>query len=606
MKAFLERIFSQKSEVNYLYFSCFLFFLSLLSLSHFFTWEHDFKGISIFFLFYAFGQALFEVFCFVLIGYLLDRWAPRFLYLLFVGISFLLMLLHFTNFLMIRVVDAPLPYIFKFLFGSGIIHLIASFQSLNLNWTMIGITFATFLLIPIAGIIFHKLTLWVVKKKPLNLSLKQIAIAISVVGVFLFTLDLISLPLLNRSIYSKYKKILPLGTTFLTPTLKLMTLLPPLPPCREEENILKLLPHSNIAHLPNIYLFVIETFRKDFLSVATHLSAFANENIQFNRSFANSNATHLSWFSIFHADLPLYWTSMRDTWKKGSVPLQMLKQLGYKVSVFSSSDLRFFQMDKLLFGSDLQLIDEIEEYSTDRSLKPFERDALAFQALQKNHQKSGHIYLVFLDSPHSEYSFPLEPPPKYQPISKEIDYLTINPKSPEIELVKNRYRNAIDYVDQLMGSFFDGLKKENLYDDAIIAITGDHGEEFFEEGALFHGTHLNDYQTAVPLLFKFPSKEWIPQTKEATHIDIFPSILHYLTKESDFTPLFDGRSIFNLDRLPFRMAFQQNGPDAPSEFLLEGLHGELRAQLETPNHLRIVELQGSIEPDIFSPLSKNL
>lgn len=600
MNSFFKRLFKEKREINYLYFSGLLIFLAILSLSPFFSWEGPLNRFSLFFVLYGLGQALLEIFCFIFIALILDQWAPRFVYLLFIGISFLLMLLHFTQFLLVRVMDTSLSYLVKFFFGSGLDHLMVGFQALNLNWTMILISAAAIFLIPIAGIFFHLATDLVVKHKPLNLSLKEIGLGAAMTGVFLFSLDLISLPFLNQGIYTKYKKILPLGTTFLSPTFESIHLLSPLPPPRDEEKTLAHLPQPTLSHLPNIYLFVIETFRRDFLSFAPNLSSFGEENIHFARSFANASSTHLSWFSIFHANLPLYWTAVRDTWKQGSIPLQILKNLGYKLSVFSSADLRFYNMDKLLFGAQRELIDQIEEYTVDRNLQPFERDRMALKALKESLKKEGHIYLIFLDATHSEYSFPS--PPKYTPISKEIDYLTIHAKSPEIELIKNRYRNSIDYIDQLLGEFFHTLKENHLYEDAIIAITGDHGEEFFEQGALFHGTHLNDYQTAVPLFFKFPSQEWVPQTEEATHLDIFPSILHYLTKESDFASLFDGRSIFSLTRLPFRISVLQNGPDAPSEFTLETPTGKLRAEMIDSSHLKIVELEGMIQPDIFSSL----
>jgi glucan phosphoethanolaminetransferase (alkaline phosphatase superfamily) len=606
MKTFFQKIFGQKGEINYLYFSCFLIFLSILSLSHFFTWEHAQKGISLFFLFYAIGQALLEVVFFVLIAYILNRWAPRWIYLSFIGISFVLMLLHFTHFIMVRLMDAPLIYIFKFLFGSGIYHLIAGFQALNMNWTMIAIIVGTFLFIPLAGLGFYWLTYMITKRKPLVVSLTQIALAIGIIGTSLFILDLIAHPFLNRRVYTKYQKTLPLGTTFLEPTLKHISLPTPLPPFRDEEATIRLMPQSpHLSHLPNIYLFVIETFRRDYLDAAPNLTNFGQENIQFKHSFANANSTHLSWFAIFHSDLPLYWASMRDNWTRGSIPLQMLKKMGYQISVYSAADLRFFNMDKIIFGSQRELGNKIEEYCFHRTLEPCDRDALAIEALETHLAPNGHVYLIFLDSTHSEYSFPKNFPLKYEPISKEIDYLTIGPKSPELKLIQNRYRNAIAYIDQLMGHFFDTLKEKQLYDDAIIAITGDHGEEFFEEGALFHGTHLNDFQTSVPFFLKFPAKEWVPQTDEATHIDIFPSILHYLTKESHFTQLFDGRSVFSLDRLPFRMAVLQNGPDTPLEFLLEKPDLKLQARFVDPAKLEIIELQGFLEPDILLPLSKN-
>lgn len=600
MRDFFKKFFGQKREVNYLYFSFFLVFLSLLSALHY--RELPLTGIPLFFLLYAVGQAFLEVCVFVLIAYVLKQWAHRWVYFLFISASFIFLLLHFTDFIMVRLLDASLIYIFKLFFGSGVNQLIAGFQALNMNWTMIAIIVGVFLAIPGVGVGFYWLTSRLAERKPLNLSLNQIAVMIGVAMAALLILDIVAHPFLNRGVYIKYQKTLPFGTTFLSPHPNLFFLPQPVASFRDEKQALQHLPRMTLTHLPNIYFFVIEAFRRDFLDVAPHLASFGNEHIQFRHSFANASATHLSWFALFHADWPYHWAGMRDQWERGSIPLQILKKLGYKIHVYSSADLRYFNMDKLLFGNRRELADAIEEYTFDRSIQPCDRDALAFQSLKRDLAPEGHVYLIFLDSTHSEYSFPKDFPLKYEPIAKEIDYLTIGPKSPELELIKNRYRNSIHYVDHLMGRFFDTLKAENLFDDAIISITGDHGEEFFEEGALFHGTHLNLYQTNVPILLKFPSTDWVPQTDEATHMDLFPSILHYLTKQSDFSPLFDGRSIFSLDRLPFRMAVLQNGPNTPIEFTLEKSDFKLRARFVDPSKLEIIELQGFLEPAILAPL----
>lgn len=602
MKTFFQKIFGQKGEVNYFYFSCFLLFLTSLSLSHSLTWDLPLKGIPLFFFLYAIGQSLLEVLCFVLIAYILKRWSPKWFYYVFISVSFLLMLIHFTHFIMVRLLDASIVYIFKFFFGSGYEHLIAGFQALNMNWTMVGIIVLAFLIIPVIGIGFYSLTFRLAKRHPLSISLNQIALTIGITATALFLLDVIAHPFMSQEIYSKYQKSLPLGTTFMSPIPNHLLLEVELPQFRDEAKTIDSMPVVTAEHLPNIYLFIIETFRRDYLYAAPNLSAFGKDNIQFKRSFANASCTYLSWFAIFHADLPLYWAEMRDTWKRGSIPLQMLKNMGYQISAYSSANLRFFSMDKLIFGENRSLADKIEEYSFDWKLEPCDRDLLCFNALKRDLKREGQVYLIFLDSTHSEYSFPENFPIQYEPIAKEIDYLTIGPKSPELEMIKNRYRNAIDFVDQNMGKFFDLLKEQNLYEDAIIAITGDHGEEFFEDGALFHGTHLNECTTSVPLFFKFPSKDWIPQIDEATHMHLFPSILHYLTKQSDFRHLFDGRSIFSLDQLPFRIAVLQNGPNPPFEFFLEQTDLKVKARFVDRSKLQILELQGSLEPDIFAPL----
>ncbi len=594
----------EKREVNYLYFSFFLIFLTVLSFYHYVAAEQPLSGMSLFFLLYALGQAFLETSLFILIAHLLQRWAPPWTYRLFISISFLSLLLHFTHFTMVRLMDTSITYIFKFFFGSGVDHVIAGFQALNMNMTMIALTVGTFILIPLVGLTFYSLTDRLARLKPLRLSLAQIGLTMGLLAISLFSLDLFIQPFLSQTNYHKYQKTLPLGTTFFPPSPNRLSLPHSLAPMRDETEIA--IPSTHLAHLPNIYLFVIETLRRDFVNgeTAPYLTQFGCENIQFERSFANSHATHLSWFAIFHADLPFYWSEMRDAWKKGSIPLRFLKELGYQIHVRSSADLRYFNMDKLIFGANRELAETIEEYTFDRSIDPCDRDALALASIQKELKQEGQLYLIFLDSTHSEYSFPKDRLLKFKPISQEIEYLTIGPKSPELEGIKNRYRNAIHYVDEQIGDFFSQLKKKNLYDDAIIAITGDHGEEFFEEGALFHGTHLNHFQTSVPLFLKFPLKEWIPKTAEATHLDIFPSILHYLTHQSDFSPLFDGQSIFSPNRWPFRIAVHQNGPDTPLEFFLENSDLKLQARFVTPSQIDIIALQGSLDPSILAPLLK--
>jgi len=600
MKTFFKKLFSDKGEVNYLYFSSLLIFLALLNLALYRGQPRN--GFSLFFLIYSVCQAFFEISIFALIAYLLKRAAPRWAFSLFISSSFLFLLLHFTNFIMVRLMDVSLIYLFKLLFGSGIDHLVTGLVALNMNQTFVWIIIGLLLSIPMASLGYYWLTSKLTRHKPMNLSLNQIALTIGVIGVVLFMLDILAYPFLTSHIHTKYKKNLPLGTTFLSPTLTTISLSTPYPAFRKESETVQNIPIATVSHLPNIYFFIIETFRKDYLHAAPNLTHFGNQHIQFQSSYSNASASQLSWFALLHANLPFHWVSMRDTWKGGSIPLQMLKKMGYKIHVYSSADLNFFNIDKLLFGNQRQIVDVFEEYGKDRSLEACDRDALAFQSLKRDLKKEGHVYLVFLDSPHSEYSFPKDYPLAFQPISQEIDYLSIGPNSPELEQIKNRYRNSIHYVDHLMGQFFTTLKNEHLYDDAIISITGDHAEEFFEEGALFHASHLNHYQTNVPILLKFPSDSWVPKTNEATHIDLFPSILHYLTNESSFTPLFDGRSIFSTDRLPYRIAVHQNGPNTPIEFLLVGTDLTLHARFIDPSKLEIVKLQGFLESDIFSPL----
>ncbi|HEY4255284.1 MAG TPA: sulfatase-like hydrolase/transferase [Chlamydiales bacterium] len=562
--------------MNVLYF---LFFFSVVAAGSLFRLITI--GAPLFFSLYALLEAFLEAGTLLLIGALLYSYTPRWLFKLFISATFLLLVAHLTDFMILRLMDESILYPINYFFGSGVHHLFAACQSLNLNAKM-GLLFGgAVLFLPLGGWLLYRCMGVFGKKFQRQVELKVCLVALMSGAGVLYAMDFLGQPALSPLLSQKFQKSLPVGLKFAPSFPQIFSLSNPLPSPREEKEVQKILSETKLSlpYKPNIYLFVVETLRKDFVTfdTAPTLSAFAEENISFPQSFANANSTHLSWFSIFHSTFPFHWTSMKASWKEGSVPLQMLKQLGYTIRVYSSADLELFEMAPLLFGAGRKLISHAEEYSHELLLSPAERDALAFKALEQNAEnKSGQLFVIFLDATHSEYSVPKDFSPKFLPIVDQIDYLQLTQET--IEPIKNRYRNAIHYLDSLFGHFFQQLKEKELYEEAIIAITGDHGEEFFEEGALFHGTHLNEYQTSVPIFLRLGDKK--AEVQLSTHLDIFPSILHHLTGISDFSKLLDGESVLIKNSSPSRLAVLNNGPSTPSEFFIQ--QGDQRLRLRCP------------------------
>jgi len=67
------------------------------------------------------------------------------------------------------------------------------------------------------------------------------------------------------------------------------------------------------------------------------------------------------------------------------------------------------------------------------------------------------------------------------------------------------YDGEIRYADTVVGSFLQLLKDLQLYDDALIIFTADHGESLGEQGYFFeHGEYLYDSTLHIPLIIKFP------------------------------------------------------------------------------------------------------
>jgi len=66
------------------------------------------------------------------------------------------------------------------------------------------------------------------------------------------------------------------------------------------------------------------------------------------------------------------------------------------------------------------------------------------------------------------------------------------------------YDAEIHYADRILGELLDQLREQGLYDEMLIVVTSDHGEEFWEHGGLGHTVTLYDEVLHVPLIVKLP------------------------------------------------------------------------------------------------------
>ena len=85
-----------------------------------------------------------------------------------------------------------------------------------------------------------------------------------------------------------------------------------------------------------------------------------------------------------------------------------------------------------------------------------------------------------------------------------------------------------DRSNTAFGRLIDFLHEEELYDDAIIVFTSDHGEEFGERGFVgWHSHTLYDELLRVPLLVKLPgaAHAGVSVDEQVCGIDIAPTIL---------------------------------------------------------------------------------
>jgi arylsulfatase A-like enzyme len=122
-----------------------------------------------------------------------------------------------------------------------------------------------------------------------------------------------------------------------------------------------------------------------------------------------------------------------------------------------------------------------------------------------------------------------------------------NPDPSEADALKALYRNEVKWVDTELGKFFDWMRQQEAWDDTLVVLTADHGEEFQEHGGWWHGITLYDEQIHVPLIMKPPGKDMagarVPwQVRE---IDVAPTIGTFA--KAELPPTWQGSDIFDSD-----------------------------------------------------------
>jgi glucan phosphoethanolaminetransferase (alkaline phosphatase superfamily) len=582
-----DALMNQKNPdvFNYWYFGGF-FLLLLLTSTASILLKDNLAGSRLFFWFYALGQTLFEVSFFSFLAAYIYRLLGRTAFWLFIGATFLLIIFHFLDFMIDRILDLSVwNALTIFVLDESLENFYYLLDASGVPLVIWYVVFAFIALLPMLGMLLFKSSHWFAQKWPLRIKNEVYLQMFVCIPAALLFWDFSASKVVHPDAYTEFVKSLPWKRTFFQPKTVQLPMKNPLRSSKDEQEIETYLEtvQRGSEKKPNIYLFIVESLRGDFLDekTAPHLSHFREENICAKTALSNANGTNVSWFSIFHSEFPFYWQKLQQQqWKMGSPALALFKKLGYKIRVYSSAELHYYGMEDLLFGEKHHLIDSMQMFNHSPPKQAWESDLAALRAMQKDLEdpglQEGQLIVVFWDGTHFDYSWPKEKVSRFIPFATELAYFKLFQSRLNIELVRNRYRNAIHQIDSLFGEF---LKK--VPSDAIIAFTGDHGEEFFDHGHLFHCSHLVDAQTCIPLYLKMGGrKERLPMISQ---MDIMPSLLDAACGIE--APFLEGESVLKLRKWPFTVISRFNASHSPYEFCVHSGTNKLVLQFENKKNI---------------------
>jgi arylsulfatase A-like enzyme len=119
--------------------------------------------------------------------------------------------------------------------------------------------------------------------------------------------------------------------------------------------------------------------------------------------------------------------------------------------------------------------------------------------LQANHARRSFLYLHYID-PH----IPYDPPQPWRAefLRDDHGFPLHNARKRLVGI--DLYDGEIRTVDEGLRAVAAEMGRLGIWDDTLIVITSDHGEEFFEHGVLGHGFDLTQEVVHVPLVARGP------------------------------------------------------------------------------------------------------
>jgi arylsulfatase A-like enzyme len=299
---------------------------------------------------------------------------------------------------------------------------------------------------------------------------------------------------------------------------------------------------------PNVVLITVESLRADHVGAYGYarettptLDTLASEGIVFENAYAVTSWTLPAHASILTGLYPAahrvvaYNHRLDDSYPTLA---ELLGEAGYQTAAFVSGP--FLQSQHNL-DQGFQVFDQSasnpggnQAAHSDVTNDAIERLVTRFLAEGRDPERPLFLF-VYLWDPHYDY-IPPAPwdaafvPPYAEPIDlvgyEVRDRVTEETPAEQLAYVVSQYDGEIAATDALLGRLFERLDETLSWDDTLVVVTSDHGEEFFEHGTKGHRNNLYEESLRIPLIVRAPGVSGpVRDSRLVSQIDIFPTIL---------------------------------------------------------------------------------
>jgi arylsulfatase A-like enzyme len=262
---------------------------------------------------------------------------------------------------------------------------------------------------------------------------------------------------------------------------------------------------------PNVLLICLDTLRADHLGVygyplatSPNIDALAKETVRFKHAIAASSWTLPSHASLFSGLDP---DEHGAVYKEGVVPpsVDMLAELahrhGYQTAAITENG---------FVSASHGFSQGFERYVSEKKV---DAEATFERARDWLERKQEDPFFLFVHT--YEIHAPYDPPAVYaekfitsedanamRSFAPTYDHTVIDLNEEQRRHAIELYDGEIAYTDYLLGAFLQDFKARGLWENTLVILFSDHGEQLWDHGGYGHGNTLYEEVVHVPLLVK--------------------------------------------------------------------------------------------------------
>ena len=294
---------------------------------------------------------------------------------------------------------------------------------------------------------------------------------------------------------------------------------------------------------PHVFVFVVDSLRKDYLSPYNRnvrftpaIESFASESFVMKNAFTRYGGTALAVSSIWSGGMQLHQQFGGSFYPRNSLQ-KLIETHGYRAhltvdpvlkSLWRSSN-EIVELDKGVDWKEYDMVQTLSELKIQLSqARPVNEPIFVYSQPQNLHLVSLHRS-------------------KRRPSENE-----------NYEGFATQHAFEVERIDSAFGDFVQFLKLNQLYDESIIILTADHGDALGEEGHWGHGSSIYPEVIRIPLIVHLPESLKRQVVCDANTIafstDITPSLYYLLGHHPLKNDHLFGRPLFTAT-LPEQQAY---------------------------------------------------